>query len=97
MSIDLATAYRIVDPGPGDGHHRWPVPMPPQPALPGRIPWLLLYLLRAGYYGRPIVTHAALLRREPTYPPRTLYRALEALVDAGYLVPLDGRLQEVRP
>jgi hypothetical protein len=95
MSIDLATAYRIVPALPGDIADRWVVPMP----LPGalrRIPWLLLYLLRTGYYGRAIVLHEAVLRHEPAYPPRTLYRALETLVDAGYLVPLDRCLQEVR-
>jgi hypothetical protein len=96
MPIDLATAYRVLPTRPGDLHDRWAVPMPLPQALPGRIPWLLLYLMRAGYYGLPIVTHEALLRREPAYPPRTVFRALEALVDAGYLVPLDRCLQEVR-
>ena len=97
MPIDLATAYRIVRAGPGDVPDRWAVPMPPPHALPGKIPWLLLSLMRSGYYGQKVVTHEALLRREPAYPPRTLYRALEALVEAGYLVPLDRCLQEVRP
>jgi hypothetical protein len=96
MAIDLATAFRILPPRPGDVPDRWAVPMPPPGVLP-KIPWLLLFLMRSGYYGRPIVTHEALLRRELAYPPRTLYRALECLVDAGYLVPLDRCLQEVRP
>ena len=95
MPIDLATAYRVLPRGPADGPDRWPVPMPLPGGLP-KIPWLLLYLMRAGYYGLPIVTHEALLRREPAYPPRTIFRALECLVDAGYLVPLDRCLQEVR-
>jgi hypothetical protein len=97
MLSDLATAYRVLPLHPGDEPHRWAVPMPPPHALPGRIPWLLLYLMRSGYYGGPIVTHEALLRREPAYPPRTLDRALEALVDAGYLVPLDRCLQRLPP
>jgi hypothetical protein len=96
MASDIATAYRIVPTVPGDVPDRWAVPMPPPHALPGRVPWLLLYLMRAGYYGRPIVTHEALLRREPVYHPDTLHRAFHCLVAAGYLVPLDRRLQEVR-
>jgi len=96
MTIEIATAYRIIPALPGDVPDRWPIPMPLPSALPGKIPWLLLYLMRTGYYGLPIVTHEALLRREPAYPPRTIYRALEYLVEAGYLVPLDRCLQEVR-
>ena len=95
MTIEIATAYRIVPRLPGDVPDRWAVPMPLPGALPP-IPWLLLFLLRSGYFGRPVVTHEALRRRALAYPPRTLSRALAALVDGGYLVPLDRCLQEVR-
>ncbi len=93
--VSDCVSYRIVPTVPGDVPDRWAVPMPLPNALPGRVPWLLLYLLRSGYYGLPIVTLDALLRREPVYPPRTIDRALAQLVAAGYLVPLDARRQEV--
>ncbi len=93
--VSELVSYRIVPTVPGDVPDRWAVPMPLPNALPGRVPWLLLYLLRSGYYGGPTVPHDALLRREPLYPPTTLAHALHVLVVAGYLVPLDGQRQEV--
>jgi hypothetical protein len=97
MPNELATAYRIIPARPGDLQDRWAVPMPPRAALP-QLSWYLLFLMRMGYYGpRHCVTEAQVRRLEPSYPPDTLRRALQQLVAAGYLVPLDRGLQEGRP
>ncbi len=87
MATELVS-YRITTTIPGDLPDRWAVPMPPPDALPSRVPWVLLYILRSGYYGGPTVTRDDLLRHDPPYPPATLAAAVAVLVAGGYLVPV---------
>ena len=89
MASNIATTYRIVPTVAGDVPDQWAVPMPAPHTFPERLPWVLLYLLRAGWYGGPLVLHAEIVRRDVGFAPRTLRRALQQLVDAGFLVPLD--------